>query len=1137
MDTTEEHTHKGSAQRHETAAATAPRNMISKGSTASRSSESSFLRAGQEAYEQQLLKRLQERKQKGGGFQRRKRPSMDPPAALDPEDLPPSPMHAQRALRPAPTAAAASTPANNTSVQHIESLYDDPSSTTLVGTYTVPTFKHNGDVKNKNHDLPYTWDDVVKEAERRKSMRSSSNSVSGSSYSGSNHASPLYHKQVYHDDDAHGETQQQQGQHQQHHYSEPSLFSNGGRRSQSISAKNSPTTPMVSPAIRRYQPKSNPGARTQPWEDSSRPSAPPGSHEESKRQVTSVVTAPSLPFQRNESIPSLPLVQTFKATKHDPDQPAGLFLKKAKNGAVLVHSLSPTSIFRCENASGENASDKNLISGQEVLSVNEKRVNDPKMAASLICQAKGRLSLRVSTVERQRGFSYCQVKRRLGRGASKNHHHGKITQAKDHGIRFVTTSVDGVRRGTVTEGLVRVSHIDPNGLFASLHPLNRLRIGSIVLTVNGTPATNGRVALEKIMESRHLIEVLHCDERVWREEWVMAGLVKVVFGDGSGEKLKDTAEESAFTTLTRKDDTKRHGQYKLLDQYWILSWTVEHNEVTLAKVGTDDDCAFKLIFNDEIGTCKCEIIDGIMMPSTDDLDVSSLVKSVNNAQKEMMTLIQNMLQRSKLESNARGRNGLPKKTVLSASVDEDGLTTVDRTKSCDDLGDLFKHEQPMNSADNSTQLKRESCKRRSTSALVDEPHEQFLYEDLEMLHLDERGINTSSKEHKLRDFSTQQHRIEESRFAHDKRTGDFSIKSSTASMFSADLLEEFVNDLEHDFSFSSTGSTETNATHSSHEIEEPPPSPRDSTSVLDESARSSYETSLDDDNAYITGVWRNLASKYEISDTVLGSGGFGEVKDCYDKSTGKLYVVKTIFKPLPGDTVKINLIRNEILLLHEANHPNIVELKDLFEDDQYVHIVMERCAGGDLFDRVVEENPRRIRSINQGMKHEATTANAMRSIFQVVKYLHSKHITHRDLKAEHFLLTTNERETQKIKLIDFGLARKHIPGSEPMSTFTGSPSFVAPEVIDRSYDHMCDNWSAGVTAYFLLTGMLPFDGRNDEETFQLISRGHFTFPSSSIFLSSDAKDFVAKLLVTDPRRRMTAAEALNHPWLRKTATC
>lgn len=154
-----------------------------------------------------------------------------------------------------------------------------------------------------------------------------------------------------------------------------------------------------------------------------------------------------------------------------------------------------------------------------------------------------------------------------------------------------------------------------------------------------------------------------------------------------------------------------------------------------------------------------------------------------------------------------------------------------------------------------------------------------------------------------------------------------------------------------------------------------------------------------------------------------------------------------------------------------------------------------------------------------------------------MKYLHSKNICHRDIKPEHFLLTTNERETQKIKLIDFGLARKHDLGSKPMTSFTGSPSFVAPEVIDRSYDLMCDNWSTGVTAYFLLTGMLPFDGENDEETFQLISTGQFSFPPSSIFLSSDAKDFVAKLLVTDPKRRMTAAEALNHSWLRRTAPC
>lgn len=1100
--------------------------MSNNGSAGRRSPESPFLRAGQEAYEQEL-KRLQDLRQNEGFRGRRRQRSRDPPAALDPYDLPPSTSRSQRSQGSATIDAASATPVNQ-AMKQIESSYDEP------GLYSVPTFKDEGDDnKNKTHDmedrdLPYTWEDIVREAERRKSRQNSDysvGSVSGSSYSGSNYASPQYLKQVPIQVPIQVPTQLRGRNHQQHFYSDLSL-GNGGRRrrrrSLSPSAKKSPNSPMVSSDIRKYVPKSNPGTRTRHWDSS--PTLTPPNINGHERQMTSILTAPSLPFQHNDQIPPLPLVQTFEVTKQNPDQPAGLFLKKAKNGAVIVHSIKPTSIF-C----GNNDRDKDLVTGQEVLSVNEKRVNDPKMAASLICQAKERLSLRVSTIERQRGFLYCQVKRRLGRDASKNHQHGKSTEAKDHGIRFVTTSVDGVRRGTVTEGLVRVSHIDPNGLFSTLHPMNRLRMGSIVLTVNGTPVTNGRIALEKVMESSHLIEVLHCDERVWREEWVMAGLFNVFFVDGSGEKLK----ENALSTLTRKDDSKRHGQYKLLDQYWVLSWTAEHNEVILSQVGTGD-CAFKLIFNDEVGTCRCEMIDGKMMPSTDILDVTSLVKSVNIAQKEMMTLLQNMLQRSKIEINTMGRKGLPRQMLLSTAVDGDESTMLDRIKSFDELDDLFKEEQQMTSADNPLSLKREACKRRSTSALVDEAYEQLMYEQLEMLHLNEAGKVNSSTKNKLRDFSAQQHLMEETLFADERRTSDFGIKSRNGSMFSADLLEDFVYALDNGYCSESTESTETHATHSFNESETAPlSSPRDSTSVLDESAKT-----LDDDNAYITGVWRDVASKYEISDTVLGSGGFGEVKDCYDKNTGKLYVVKTIFKPLPGDTVKINLIRNEILLLHEANHPNIVELKDLFEEDQYVHIVMERCAGGDLFDRVVEDNPRRIRSINQGMKHEAATANAMRSIIQVVKYLHSKNICHRDIKPEHFLLTTKERETQKIKLIDFGLARKHVTKEEPKTTtFTGSPSFVAPEVIDRSYDHMCDNWSTGVTAYFLLTGMLPFDGQNDEETFRLISKGQFSFPPSSLFLSSDAKDFVAKLLVTDPKRRMTAAEALNHPWLRRTATC
>jgi serine/threonine protein kinase len=105
-----------------------------------------------------------------------------------------------------------------------------------------------------------------------------------------------------------------------------------------------------------------------------------------------------------------------------------------------------------------------------------------------------------------------------------------------------------------------------------------------------------------------------------------------------------------------------------------------------------------------------------------------------------------------------------------------------------------------------------------------------------------------------------------------------------------------------------------------------------------------------------------------------------------------------------------------------------------------------------------------------------------------------------------------------------------------MKTFTGSPSFVAPEVIARKYDNMCDMFSVGVTAYFLLTGMLPFDGPTDQETFDLISVGKFKFPSS-LFLSDDAKDFITKLLVVDPKKRLSAGKALNHPWLLRAASC
>ena len=975
------------------------------------------------------------------------------------------------------------------------------------------------------------------------------------------------------------------------------------------------------------------------------------------------------PPQALSNIPLLPTIKTYKVSKKRTDEPAGLFLTKAKNGAVLVHSLSPESLFQATP----------LHPGQEILSVNEKRVNDPKMAAALITQAKRALSLRVSTVERSRGFQYCQVKRKNKDKSTpvddpKNSGSKSTKRSSNapshHGVRFVTTSVDGVWRGTITEGLVRVSHIDPHGLFANSHPMNRLRVGGIILTVNGTPVTNGRTALEKVMGSRALIEVLHVDERVWREDWVKDGLEQVMSGlerdpkeitcdlfKKNKEERSGTSSKGGSRDIKEREDVlvsqEVKKQQRIFDDAWSFEWASDRSSVNLRQ--KSGSCGFKLQFSIDVGTCSPDIIDeSIMMPPADEFDVNLLVKVVNDSQRTMMTVLQNMLRRSKFElkfgkqslasmgnvvrSSSRRRSSRRLgDSVKSDARSDDGLNDLIDILEDNDINDVseLSHDELVgkipesllrmdsrdrqrsslrpsqlagNVAERTNDLgggggrmsasagrqsgltapvaslrgalgRRGSVNNMGLSEVSSADIEQWKYETEDQPASDD----------KLRNFAARQHRLEER-----MKNNEYTLTSSnsfTGSMFSTDMLEDMLEYLE-DVSASGDGGdlqppadSVGNSGEGDGENDQPvcPNSPRDDTNraiftpktpeQYDDpehdlpSPQKSEEVPVDiqaenkDELAYITGVWRDVATKYEISDKVVGSGGFGEVRDCYDKKTRQIYVVKTILKPPQEDTTKVNLIRNEILLLHEAHHPNIVELRDLFEDDRYVHIVMERCTGGDLFDRVVQENPRRFRNQTEAMKHEARTSNSMRSILHVLKYLHSKGIVHRDMyvmcvirnfvavflsnvsstfirrKPEHFLLTSNDRETQKIKLIDFGLARKHKPGSAPMTTFTGSPSFVAPEVINRRYNHMCDMFSVGVTAYFLLTGMLPFDGPTDEETFDFISIGRFKFPSSSIFLSDDAKDFVKQLLQVDPKKRMSASVALNHPWMVKSASC
>ena len=157
-------------------------------------------------------------------------------------------------------------------------------------------------------------------------------------------------------------------------------------------------------------------------------------------------------------------------------------------------------------------------------------------------------------------------------------------------------------------------------------------------------------------------------------------------------------------------------------------------------------------------------------------------------------------------------------------------------------------------------------------------------------------------------------------------------------------------------------------------------------------------------------------------------------------------------------------------------------------------------------------------------------AEYMRQILSVLVYCHERHVVHRDLKPENFLLNTNTNDAI-IKVIDFGTARFYEPGV-PLREKFGTPYYIAPEVLKRSYNEKCDVWSAGVNMYILLCGYPPFGGHSDEQILKKVSVGRFTFPSPEWdAISYEAKDLITKMLTFDTDRRLSAREAIDHPWL------
>ncbi|GMH10308.1 hypothetical protein Nepgr_012149 [Nepenthes gracilis] len=265
---------------------------------------------------------------------------------------------------------------------------------------------------------------------------------------------------------------------------------------------------------------------------------------------------------------------------------------------------------------------------------------------------------------------------------------------------------------------------------------------------------------------------------------------------------------------------------------------------------------------------------------------------------------------------------------------------------------------------------------------------------------------------------------------------------------------------------------------------------------------------------------RDISARYELG-RELGRGEFGITYLATDLATGERFACKSISKKKLRTAVDIEDVRREVdIMKHLPEHPNIVTLKDTYEDDSAVHIVMELCEGGELFDQIVA----------RGHYTERAAAAVTRTIVEVVQMCHRHGVMHRDLKPENFLFA-NKKETSPLKAIDFGLSVFFKPG-ERFTEIVGSPYYMAPEVLKRNYGPEVDVWSAGVILYILLCGVPPFWAETEQGVAQAIIRSVIDFKRDPWQKVSDnAKDLVKRMLDPDPKRRLTAQEVLDHPWL------
>ncbi|KAK2505292.1 hypothetical protein MC885_012949, partial [Smutsia gigantea] len=269
-----------------------------------------------------------------------------------------------------------------------------------------------------------------------------------------------------------------------------------------------------------------------------------------------------------------------------------------------------------------------------------------------------------------------------------------------------------------------------------------------------------------------------------------------------------------------------------------------------------------------------------------------------------------------------------------------------------------------------------------------------------------------------------------------------------------------------------------------------------------------------------------VLARYDIK-ALIGTGNFSKVVRVEQKTTKKPFAIKVMETRVREGR---EACESELTVLKRVSHCYIVRLMEIFEAQDRVYMVMELATGGELFDRL----------ITQGSFTEQDAVRILRMVADGIRYLHALRITHRDLKPENLLFYHPGAES-KILITDFSLAHSgNKSGDWTMRTLCGTPEYIAPEVwLRKPYTSAVDMWALGVITYLLLSGVLPFDDENlSMQTLSQQSRRRYTQKLSMVLgclpwpnISHLAKDFIDQLLISEASHRMSAGQALDHPWV------